>query len=536
MARIIIVGSGAAGVHFALSALRKGHDVMMLDVEHQTPPSIRPMDDLQELKANLPDPVEYFLGENYEAVIQPDANAEYYGFPPNKRSISSRPPGFELHATGFEPLVSFAQGGLAEAWTGGVYPYNDAELVDFPLSYQDLEPYYNEVARRIGVTGVKDDLAQFLPFHQGILEPLELDPHSKLLLAAYERQRTVLNAKLGFYLGRSRIATLSREQAARQGCQYLGRCLWGCPVEAIYTPSITLRQCKSYPNFTYQPQMYVSHFKPDTNHQITHIVAQSLKTQKVHEFPLNELVLAAGTLSSSKIFLDSIYRSTGEVIKLRGLMDNRQILMPFLSPSMIGRPYNPKTYQYHQIGIGVKCENPAAYVHGQITTLKTGVIHPIIQQLPFDLKTSTLIFKHLHASLGVVNINYSDSRSKENFVTIAPNGNTSKTKLIINYNAMRDEKEAISKSVKKIKRALRRLGCLVVPRMTHLRPKGASVHYAGTLPMSMKNEPYTTSAYCRSHDFANLCIVDGCTFPFLPAKNITFTLMANALRVADHEF
>jgi hypothetical protein len=28
-------------------------------------------------------------------------------------------------------------------------------------------------------------------------------------------------------------------------------------------------------------------------------------------------------------------------------------------------------------------------------------------------------------------------------------------------------------------------------------------------------------------------MVDGATFPFLPAKNITFTLMANAVRVAE---
>jgi hypothetical protein len=28
--------------------------------------------------------------------------------------------------------------------------------------------------------------------------------------------------------------------------------------------------------------------------------------------------------------------------------------------------------------------------------------------------------------------------------------------------------------------------------------------------------------------------VDGTTFPFLPAKNLTLSLMANAARIADH--
>jgi choline dehydrogenase-like flavoprotein len=65
---------------------------------------------------------------------------------------------------------------------------------------------------------------------------------------------------------------------------------------------------------------------------------------------------------------------------------------------------------------------------------------------------------------------------------------------------------------------------------------GASVHYAGTLPMRTTPAPYTVSKDCRSHDFENLYIVDGTSFPFLPAKNVTFSLMANAVRVAETAF
>jgi choline dehydrogenase-like flavoprotein len=65
---------------------------------------------------------------------------------------------------------------------------------------------------------------------------------------------------------------------------------------------------------------------------------------------------------------------------------------------------------------------------------------------------------------------------------------------------------------------------------------GASVHYAGTIPMTKEKRAFTASEYCQSHDFENLYILDGSTFPFLPAKNITFTLMANAIRVAECAF
>jgi choline dehydrogenase-like flavoprotein len=65
---------------------------------------------------------------------------------------------------------------------------------------------------------------------------------------------------------------------------------------------------------------------------------------------------------------------------------------------------------------------------------------------------------------------------------------------------------------------------------------GASVHYAGTIPMTREAAPFTATPEGRSRDFQNLWFVDGTTFPFLPAKNLTFTLMANAARIADRAF
>jgi choline dehydrogenase-like flavoprotein len=58
------------------------------------------------------------------------------------------------------------------------------------------------------------------------------------------------------------------------------------------------------------------------------------------------------------------------------------------------------------------------------------------------------------------------------------------------------------------------------------------VHYAGVIPMTSSGGQWTTDVRCRSRDFPNLLLVDGSTFPFHPAKNLTFTLMANATRVA----
>ncbi len=534
--KIIIVGSGASGVHFALSVLRKGYDVLMLDIGYERPSVVNPEDTFIKLKNQLMDPVRYFLGESYQGVTFPDAKSEYYGFPPNKDYVFRSIPQGGAKSSGFEPLFSHAQGGLGEAWTGGVYPFNDDDLRDFPFGYSDIARYYEEVADRIGVTGVSDDLSTFLPRHKHLMDPPMTDDHSSMLLSAYEKRKESLNQNLGFFMGRSRIAVLTKERPFRKACLYDGRCLWGCPCDALYTPSITLRECKGYPNFSYIPGLFCSHFKFNSENKIISVIAESMDSGTQREFHLDKLILAAGTLSSSRIFMESIFRNSGNIIKLPGLMDNRQILVPFVNLKMIGKPYNPDSYQYNQIAIGIHNGIPGQYVHGLITTLKTALIHPIVQSMPFDLKTSIFMFRNIHSALGIVNLNFHDTRRESNYVTLEAYENELRPRLVIRYSPEEGEIRRVKTNLLKVKKALWNLGCIVPPGLIHVRPMGASVHYSGTIPMSTKKEKFTVSKYCQSNDFENFFIVDGTTFPAFPAKNLTFTLMANAVRVAECAF
>jgi len=536
MKRIIVVGSGASAAHFALSALEKGHEVLMLDVGRERPAPVLPQATLTQLKEQLADPVRYFLGDAFEAVLYPGGGAEYYGFPPSKNHVFSGTPQFRWRADGFNPLASFARGGLAEAWTGGVYPFNDAELARFPFAYSDIAPYYDLVSRRIGISGSVDDLARFMPVHQDLMPPLELDEHSSMLLATYQRHRERLNQGLRCYMGRSRIAVLSRDKNGRQACDYLGRCLWGCPSLSLYTPTITLDQCRRYEQFRYRQGVYVRYFIVNRKRQITGVVTETISTGATEEVPVETLVLGAGALSSCRIFLESVYRATGELVTLTGLMDNQQILMPFVNLGMLRRPFNPTSYQYHQLGMGLEGKTPHEYVHGQITTLKTALIHPIVQNMPFDLKTSLYIFRNMHAALGLVNINLHDTRREQNWLRLEPGIDGASATLLIHYETGAMERERVRTAMRRVRRALWALNCIVPPGMSHVRPMGASVHYAGLLPMSERSDAWSTSKDCQSHDFENLFFVDGTTFPFLPAKNLTFTLMANAARIAYRAF
>jgi choline dehydrogenase-like flavoprotein len=526
-----VVGSGASAVHFALSMLERGEAVTMLDVGRAQPATVRPEASLVDLKRELDDPVEYFLGSSFESVLFPGSKSEYYGFPPSKTFVFAGVPQFQWRADGFSPLSSFARGGLAEAWTGGSYPFNDQELDEFPFDYADIGPLYDLIARRIGISGDVDDLARFMPVHRDLMPPLDLDEHSSVLLTRYARVRGSLNRR-GCFMGRSRVATISRDKDGRRACNYRGRCLWGCPSRSLYTPAVTLDECRRFPGFRHVTGVYVRHFTVDRTQRVRGVVVEPLAGGVPEELAAERLVLGAGTLSSCRIFLESIYRATGELVSLDGLMDNPQVLMPFVNLSMLGRRYDPNTYQYHQLGLGLESNSPREYIHGQITTLKTALIHPIVQSLPLDMRTSLSIFRNVHAALGLVNINLHDTRRPSNRIVLERPEGDRPGRLLVHYEVGTTERERIRSAMRRVRRALWTLGCIVPPGMSHVRPMGASVHYAGLLPMSPRHAPFTTSVGCESHDFGNLFFVDGTTFPFLPAKNLTFTLMANAARVA----
>jgi choline dehydrogenase-like flavoprotein len=537
MEQVVVVGSGASGVHFALTLLRKGYRVLMLDVGRGSRAALRPDADFATLKAELPDPAAYLLGNDYGSLILPGNKSEYYGFPPSKEYVFAPTEEFRYQATGFAPLFSFAAGGLAQAWTGGCYPFNDRDLEEFPFRYRELAPYYAEVAERIGITGIRDDMEPFFPLHDSLSSPLTLDEHSQRLLDSYRGISNRLNRAYNFYMGRSRIAVLSASRDGRRPCDYSGRCLWGCPGESLYTPSITLRECQRYETFTYQPGMYVSHFRYAAGGKVKSVLARSSDDGALNEIPVGTLVLAAGALGSSRIVLESIARDTGQVQTLAGLMDNRQVLLPFLNLGMIGRPYETNTYQYHQLAIGVPGATSSDYVHGLVTTLKTALIHPIVQSLPFDLGTSLKVFRNIHSALGIVNVNFSDHRRPANAVTLGKAGGPlGDRELVIEYTAHSDEPARLRRAIRSFQKAMRQIGCFVPGFMSHVRPMGASVHYAGLLPMSAEGRPFTCTPWGQSRDFENLFVVDGTSLPSLPAKNLTFTLMANAVRVASLSF
>ena len=86
--------------------------------------------------------------------------------------------------------------------------------------------------------------------------------------------------------------------------------------------------------------------------------------------------------------------------------------------------------------------------------------------------------------------------------------------------------------VRETKRMLRRLGYWKV--ITHSFKVQNTTHQCGTLVFGTDPKTSVLDTFCRTHDVENLFVVDASFFPSSAAVNPALTIIAQALRVADH--
>ncbi len=113
----------------------------------------------------------------------------------------------------------------------------------------------------------------------------------------------------------------------------------------------------------------------------------------------------------------------------------------------------------------------------------------------------------------------------ENRVTIDPGGR-------IQLTYRRNNVRAHARLVKEMKRILHRLGFWKV--MTHSHKTRNTTHQCGTLVFGTDPRTSVLDTFCRAHDVENLFVVDASFFPSSAAVNPGLTIIAQALRAADH--
>ncbi len=217
-ADVLVIGSGAAGAAVAWRLAEQGAKVVCLE------------------QGDWVNPAEY-------PATRPDCEAQAFrgrwGFSPNGRK---RPEDYPVVEAGTSPPRIFmfnAVGGSTIHYTAHFPRFLpsdfrvrtlDSVADDWPITYQDLEPYYDLNDRMMGVSGLAGDPAN-PPRSPRPTPPLPLGKVGETMARGFK--------KLGWHWWVADNGIVSRPYDGRPACNLHGKCHLGCAIGAKSSTDVT---------------------------------------------------------------------------------------------------------------------------------------------------------------------------------------------------------------------------------------------------------------------------------------------------------
>ena len=258
---VIVVGSGASAVHAAQAVVEAGRTVVMLDVGHEAPTygTLIPQAPFARLRRSDQGQHRYFLGDEFEGVPLGVLGAGPQVTPPRQYVVQHVDALTPTRSPDFAALESLALGGLGGAWGAVCFPFLENELAQCGLPAAEMRGHYEVIARRIGISGDRDDLEPLRGRIEPLQAPLEIDATAALILARYERRKKTLGRE-GVYVGKPLLAALSQALNDRQANPYYDMDFWSNAGNSVYRPHLTVRQLEGSRNFSYRRPYLVDSF------------------------------------------------------------------------------------------------------------------------------------------------------------------------------------------------------------------------------------------------------------------------------------
>jgi choline dehydrogenase-like flavoprotein len=517
----IVVGTGPAGV-MAARALR-GKRVLILDVgrEPNPLPDHDSASDLYEQRRSQPDLFDFLIGQKFESLhnIHSEPVSLKLKSPLMRYIIDDARALAPVRSQNFDATMSFAAGGLANAWGAGVYRFTARDLDGFPVNKQELEPFYDELTEHMGVSGLNDDLAPSFGDDPALQPPIRLSRFASDLQAGYQRKHALFT-KLGVSIGRTRLAILTEPHRGRPPYNYGNFEFFRPHFPSVYNPAYTLRELIDAGEVSYEPQhLALRYTESDSGVTVT---TRNLISGAHETFEARTLILAAGALNSAKLVLES---NNDHNTRLP-LLDNPMTCLPLFRLNRIGQALDQQDSSLGQL-ILIQ-EYQGTVLQGSVYGTAGPLRSDILFELPLSITANLGWLRRTAAATGLLMMFYPADPHSDNYLQLAPDGT-----LELNYGKPITTGPERGEAEKTLIPAFRKIGFYSAAALCQYPPMGASIHYAGTLPMRNSPGRYELYPDGRLHGSRNIYVVDGACFPRLPAKNLTLTIMANAMRIAS---
>jgi choline dehydrogenase-like flavoprotein len=521
----VVVGSGASAVHAALALVESGRQVLLVDVanrdEHYGP--LIPREPFLGQRLTREDQHRWFLGDQFEGVPFGPVRVGAQLTPPRQfltRASESLAPTI---APGFQAMQSFALGGLAAGWGASTMAFNQAELRGWPITRDDLQPHYDAVAGRIGVCGPReDDLTDSVGRVAATLPPAPVDSNGEAFLVRYRRYRREMHRE-GLTAGRPRLALCTRRHRGRGPLALHDMEFWSDADGAVWRPAVTLGELRRHANFHERLGARVLSF--DEAEGVVRVTIENTATGATEVVEARALVLAAGAFGTARI----VARGLGTHHESLPLVSNPYTYFPCLHWARLGRPTRDRRHSLTQVTMLYDPEGTGAPpVQPQLYSYRSLLLFKLLKESPLGVAASIPLLQAMQDYFVIVGVFHEDRPAAGKHVIVRRGDRPEHDWLEVSWEQSADELRRQRLLESRLAVLLRWLGCQVLRRIDP--GPGSSIHYAGTLPMTERGGPLTCTPEGRLRGAGRVWVADGSAFPHLPAKGLTFTLMANARR------
>jgi choline dehydrogenase-like flavoprotein len=200
----VIVGSGASGSLLAAKLAQAGKKVLVLEAGPERKASDLFSSQLWARRLK-------WSGPRIESVGKHPINVVFgHGWGTGGSALHHYACWFRLHPEDFEMKSRFGLG------------------LDWPISYDDLRPFYDRIQKEVGVSGDAEKEVWRPPGEPYPMPPLEVFEQGRVIARGFE--------KLGLRTAPLPMAINSVEYHGRPPCAYEGWCDAGCPLLALANP------------------------------------------------------------------------------------------------------------------------------------------------------------------------------------------------------------------------------------------------------------------------------------------------------------
>jgi choline dehydrogenase-like flavoprotein len=414
-----------------------------------------------------------------------------------------------------------------------------ASLADWPISYQDLEPFYTKAEYELGISG----LAGANPFEAPRSKPYPLPPMPvKSSGVMFERA----TRKMGLHPFPAPVAILSQPYRGRAACVHCGMCeSFGCEMQAKSSTLVSvIPVAEETGRCEIRPNSYVRRIEVNAHGRVTGAVYFDQNRKEVLQHAKVVVLCANGVESAKLLLLSGSNQFPNGLANSSGLVGKHLMWdLGLLAEGLFEHPANEyKSIQVTRLIHDFYESDPKRGFYGGGGIDARFDFYPAgfaLGGLPPDTPKWGLEFKKTlghYFTRTVSLLSHTTSLSLEsNTVTLDPEVKDAwgLAAVRITYAPHPDDIATQAWVMQRQHEILDAMGAKKIWG-DPVDSVDASRHLMGTCRMGKNPAKSVVNSYGRSHDVPNLFIVDGSNFVTSARQQPTATIQALAYRAAEN--